>query len=181
MVIAEQFLAVDLPQSRCCAWYAAYTRSRHEKVVHLAAEAEGLESFLPLRQVLSRWKDRRKLVEKPLFPGYVFVQASASELYRVRAIRGVAYIVGDAVAPTPVADDQLEAVRKMVQGPYPTESWPGLQVGRRVQVTSGPLAGLETCILRRKRNGKSYLVVTVDLLGRSVAVEIDPSCVEPIL
>lgn len=161
-------------------WYALYTKSRHEKVVHRTVREKGMDSFLPLREVLSQWKDRRKLVEKALFPGYLFVRAQQCELNRVTAIRGVAYVLGNSGGPLPVPDDQVQAVRRMVEGPYPVVPWPWLRKGKRVRVTAGPLAGLETCIVARSAGRKCHLVLTVDLLGRSIAVEMDPCCVEPI-
>lgn len=162
-------------------WYAVYTRSRHEKLVHQAVRERGIESLLPLRNVLSQWKDRRKWVQKPLFPGYLFVRVKRMQLSVVTMVRGVAYIVGNEAEPICVPDEQVEAVRRLVEGPYPVEFWPLLQKGKRVRVTIGPLAGLETYIVARRGRAKCRLVVTVELLGRSVSVEIDPSCVEPIV
>jgi transcription antitermination factor NusG len=141
-----------------------------------------MESFLPLRDVLSQWKDRRKWIQKPLFPGYLFVQAQRSDLYQVTTTRGVSYIVGNGMArpPVPVPNEHVQALRRMVEQEYPVMPWPLLRKGTRVRVTAGPLAGVETYIVEWKKNKKSYLVVTVELLGRSVAVEIDPYCVEVI-
>ncbi len=179
MAIAEQVPARAL-LGQSCGWYAVCTRSRHEKVVHKALQENGMASFLPLHEVLSQWKDRRKVVEKPLFPGYLFVRSQQLELDRVTMIRGVAYVVGSGGKPALVPDDQVQAVRRVVEGPYTAVPWSQLQRGRRVRVTVGPLTGLESYIVERKRSRKSYLVITVELLGRSVAVEMDPRCVEAI-
>ncbi len=178
--VTEPVAASGRLTAECCLWYAVYTRSRHEKLVHETLVEKGLESFLPLRQVLSQWKDRRKWVDKPLFPGYVFVRTEQTHLYEVAMVRGVAYVLSNGGKPVAVPDDQVQAVRQIVEAPYPTVPWPWLKKGKRVRVTVGPLAGLETQIVERKTNRKSYLVVSVDLLGRSVAVEIDPRCVEVI-
>ncbi len=161
-------------------WYAVYTRSRHEKMVNQCLGERHIESFLPVQDVLSQWKDRRKWIQRPLFPGYLFVRADRSHLYEVRMTRGVSYIVGNGRgrSPVPVPDEQVQAIRRMVEQEYPVMQWPLLRKGTRVRVTAGPLAGVETYIVERKKNKKSYLVVTVELLGRSVAVEIDPYCVE---
>ena len=161
-------------------WYAVYTRSRHEKMVNQALQEREIETFLPLQDLLSQWKDRRKWVQKPLFPGYLFVRTHRSDLYQVTVTRGVSYIVGNgwARSPLPVPDEQVQAIRRMVEQEYPVMQWPLLRKGTRVRVTAGPLAGVETYIVEQKKNKKSYLVVTVELLGRSVAVEIDPYCVE---
>jgi transcription antitermination factor NusG len=177
---AEQVATSEPLTVEKCSWYAVYTRSRHEKVVNHALGERGVESFLPLRRVLSRWKDRRKWVGKPLFPGYLFVRAGQEQLFRVAMTYGVAYVLGNGVEPVPVPDEQVEAVRRLVAGPYPVALWPLLRKGRRVRIIVGPLAGLETYIIERKGGTKCRLVVTVDLLGRSVAVELEPHCVEPI-
>ena len=163
-------------------WYAVYTRSRHEKMVHQCLGERHIESFLPLQDALSQWKDRRKWIQRPLFPGYLFVRADRSDLYQVRMTRGVSYIVGNgwSRSPVPVPDEQVQTIRRMLEQEYPVMQWPLLRKGTRVRVTAGPLAGVETYIVERKKNKKSYLVVTVELLGRSVAVEIDPYSVEVI-
>ncbi len=181
MHVAEQALMPERSAVECCSWYVACTRSRHEKVVDQTLREKGMESFLPLRNVQSQWKDRRKWVDKPLFPGYLFVRLEKSELYRVMAVRGLAYLVSGSDVPLPVPDEQVQAVQRLVEGSSPVMQWPWLKAGRRVRVTTGPLAGIETYIVKRMRNGKCYLVVSVELLGRSVAVEIDPRCVEVIL
>ena len=140
-----------------------------------------MESFLPLQEVFSQWKDRRKRVAKPLFPGYLFVRASRTDLHEVVITRGTAYVVGSAGKPVPVPDEQIHAVRQVVEAPHPILQWPWLREGKRVRVTVGPLAGIETYIVDRRETGNCcYLVISVDLLGRSVAVEIDPRCVEVI-
>lgn len=177
----RQVFSLQSVSAECSSWYAVYTRSRHEKVVHNLLSNKGLSSFLPLRNVLSQWKDRRKYVQKPLFPGYLFVQAGQEELHLVMTTPGVAYILGGETEPVPVPDEQLQAVRSLVESPYPVVPWPLLRKGRRVRITAGPLSGIETYIIQRKGSEKCRLVVTVDILGRSVAVEVDPRCVEPIL
>lgn len=180
MGITEQVPA-SVPTGESRAWYAVNTRCRHEKVVHRNLRERGLESFLPLQDALSQWKDRRKWVQKPLFPGYLFVRTRRSDLGQVTMTRGVAHVLGNGTAPVPVPDDQVQAVRQMVEAPYPLVQWPWLQTGKRVRVTVGPLAGLETYIVERRGNRqKCHLVVTIDLLGRSVAAEIDPRYVEVI-
>jgi transcription antitermination factor NusG len=93
---------------------------------------------------------------------------------------GVAYVLSNGIEPVPVSDEQVEAVRRLVEGPYPVALWPLLQKGKRVRIIVGPLAGLETYIIARKGGTKCHLVVTVDILGRSVAVELEPHCVEPV-
>ena len=181
MGVGEQTLASETLTAQSCAWYAVCTRSRHEKVVDRELEERGVERFLPLRKVLSQWKDRRKWVQKPLFPGYLFARVEQEQLYLLTTTRGVAYVLGDGREPICVPDEQVEVVRRMVEGPYPVATWPRLQKGKRVRVITGPLAGLETDIVDKRGGEKGRLVVTIDILGRSVAVEIDACCVEPVL
>jgi len=157
-------------------WYAVYTRSRHEKIIHRTLLSRGLESFLPLCRVLSQWKDRRQWVMKPLFPGYLFVNVPQEELSGVCAVRGVVCVVGDGEGAVPVPAGQVEAVRRMLQEGARTDPWPYMEEGRRVRVVCGPLIGMEGFIVERKK--KCRLVVSVDLLGRSVATEIEADSVE---
>ena len=180
MTLTEQLSARDCLTAEQLNWYAIYTRSRYEKIVDHALKLREIESFLPLRNIQSQWKDRRKWIQKPLFPGYLFIHMQLRELGRVRIIRGVVQVVGNGFEAAPVPDEQIQAVRQMVEGPYQVEAWPWLKKGRRVRVIVGPLAGLETYIVERKEKGTVHLVVNIDILGRSLAVEIDPSCVEPI-
>lgn len=162
-------------------WYAVYTRSRHEKMVcQMLQGQENIQSFLPLHKVMSQWKDRRKLVQRPLFPGYLFVRVEQTQLHLVAMTNGVSRVLGTGGNPTCVPDEQVETVRRLVEAPYPVEPWPLLQKGKRVRITAGPLVGLETYITGRKGNRKCRLVVTVELFGRSAAVEIDADHIEPI-
>jgi len=144
--------------------------------VHAWLTERDVEAFLPLHDVLSRWKDRRKWVSKPLFPGYLFVRLPRSELWLARAARGVVHVLGDGNGPTPVPDEQVEAVREMVSRPVELSPWPYVKKGQRVLVRSGPLIGLEGYFVSVK--GRSKLVISVDMLGRSVAAEVDADCVE---
>ena len=180
MAAASQISTPEPVSTERALCYAVYTRSRHEKVVDQSLNESGIETFLPLLKTLSNWKDRRKWVEKPLFPGYLFAKLPPEQLYQVQTTRGVAYVLGNGSIPVPVPDEQVEAVRCMVEGPYQAAAWPLLTKGQRVRVIAGALTGVEAFIVD-KRGGKTCnLVVTVDLLGRSVAVEIDADCVEPI-
>lgn len=158
------------------AWYALYTRPRHEKAVYRSLTARGVEAFLPLHEVLSQWKDRRNWVAMPLFPGYLFVNLPKQDLWLVRATPGVVHLLSDGQGPVPVPADQVLAVRELVERPVTVGRWPYVREGDRVVVKAGPLIGLEGFFVRRKN--QSRLVMSVDLLGRSVAAEVDAECVE---
>jgi len=155
-------------------WYAVYTRSHHEKRIKQQLDDKSLESFLPLYEAVHRWKDRRALVSLPLFPGYLFVRISLPEhRLLVVAVPGVVTLVGRSGCPTPIEDHEIEALRICsVQG-QSMMPHPYLTVGRRVRVHNGPLADMEGILVRRK--GKSRLILSVKLIARAVAVEVDTS------
>ena len=158
------------------AWYAVYTRARHEKAVDRLLQDKDVESFLPLHDILSRWKDRKVWVQKPLFPGYLFVHVVEGGLGDVWRTRGVVHVVGDGESAVAVPDEQVEAVRQMIESPVKVDPWPYMRKGKVVRVKTGPLTGMEGYIVRRK--GTCRLVISVDLLGRSVATEIGAECVD---
>jgi transcription antitermination factor NusG len=170
-----------MPHDSCASgaqWYAVYTRSRQEKVVDRALADAGIQSYLPLRRVLSQWKDRRRWVRKPLFPGYLFVKTAEEELWAVRDVRAVVCIVGDGERPIAVPGGQVESVRRMLDDAVNAEPWPYVKEGTRVRVLEGPLIGMEGFVVERKNECR--LIVSVDLLGRSVAAEIEASSLEPL-
>jgi len=155
-------------------WYAIYTRSRHEKRIQGRLDHQALESFLPLYQAVHRWKDRRMLVSLPLFPGYLFVRMVLPEHRRpVIAVPGVVSLVGRPGCPTPIADHEIEGLRLGAIRGQSMMPHPFLTVGRRVRVLRGPLADLEGILVRRK--GKSRLILSIQLIARSVALEVEAS------
>jgi len=180
MVSTDRLLSGALAADEPRQWYVFCTKSRHEKLVYRTLEGTGVESFLPLRSVLSQWKDRRKLVEQPLFPGYLFVRSARTQLAALCETRGVAYVLGSEGNPTAVREEQVEAVRRMTGCDQSVEPWPYLTEGKHIRVTAGPLAGLEGLIAGAIKSGRCHLVVSIELLGRSVAVELDGRCVEVI-
>jgi transcription antitermination factor NusG len=153
-------------------WYAVYTRSRHEKRIKDQLDGMSFESFLPLYEAVHRWKDRRVRVSLPVFPGYVFVRIALPELRRpVVTVPGVVNLVGRPGRPTPIEDQEIEALRVCFLRGHSLVPHPYLTVGRRVRVRSGPLADVEGILLRKK--GKSRLILSVQLIARSVAIEVD--------
>jgi transcription antitermination factor NusG len=159
-------------------WWALYTRHQHEKSVADMLSAKGFEVFLPLYESLRRWKDRRKLLSLPLFPGYVFVRGGYERRIDVVSTPGVFTILthGDRFATIP--ETEIDGVRKTVEGRLRVEPHPFLKCGERVRVTRGTLQGVEG-ILTRKKN-MFRLVLSVEMLAQSVGVEIDASDVEPV-
>lgn len=159
-------------------WYAVYTVVRHEKVVDSFLKAKNVEVFLPLEIVISRWKDRKKRIELPLFPGYLFVNISLQDRWQVIATRGVVGILGANRVPTPVALDQIEAVKKLSASGLKYDPHPYLSQGKEAVVTNGPLQGTVGKVLDKR--GEHRLILSVDIIRRSVAVEVDARDVEPI-
>jgi transcription antitermination factor NusG len=152
-------------------WYAAYTSANHEKRVAQELGWRSVESYLPLYGSVRRWKDRRVRLEMPLFPGYVFVKMALRERLRVLQVPGVARLVGFEGQAAPVPDEDIEAIRTCLAGGHPLLPHPYLERGQRVRVVSGPLAGLTGVVVRRKK--QTRLVISFDLLMRSVAVEVE--------
>ncbi len=161
-------------------WYAVQTRARHEKIVAERLREQNLITFLPLVREIHRWSDRRKVVELPLFNCYVFVQLApgSEERLRVCRIDGVFRIVGVRGHGIPIPDEQIEAVRTLVAQRLPWSVHPFLKVGQRVRIRGGSLDGVEGIL--QARNGERTLVVSVDAIQRSLAVQIEGYDIEPI-
>ncbi len=157
-------------------WFAVYTTARHEKRVEEHLRWREVESFLPLYRALHRWQNRCKVqVELPLFPNYIFVRIAALERVKVLAVPGVLSIVSSGSKPVPLPDAEVESLRagqhlrKMEPHPY-------LVVGNRVRIHKGPMTGVEGILLRKKSGFR--VVLSLDLIQRSVAVEVDADEVE---
>jgi transcription antitermination factor NusG len=157
-------------------WYAAYSCANHEKSVARQLELRSIESFLPLYEKPSRWKDRTVKLQLPLFPGYVFVRLAIEEKLRVLQVPGVVRLVGFNGHPAPLLEEEIQALREGLNGSLRAEPCPYLQIGRRVQVKSGALRGLEG-ILLKKKSGYRF-VLSLELIQRSIAVEVDAADLE---
>ncbi len=159
-------------------WYAAYTSSNHEKRVAEQMGVRGVEHFLPLYASIRRWRNGRVTLQRPLFPGYVFVRIALREKLRVQQIPGVAWLVGFDGILAALPDEEIEALRASLGTGMQAEPHPYFTSGRRVRVTNGPMAGLQGVLRRRKNNAR--LVVSLHLIQRAMAVEIDEADVEPV-
>jgi transcription antitermination factor NusG len=151
-------------------WYAAYIMPRHEKVVADQLSKRDIESYLPLYRTIHRWNGRRAEVDLPLFPGYVFVKTPIVNRVRVLEQPGVIRLVGVNGRATPLPDEEIEKLRTSL-ALCTAEPYPFLAVGKTVRIKSGPLAGFEGKILRRK--GRMRLVVSVELIQRSILLELE--------
>lgn len=152
-------------------WFAVYTRPRHEKKVAEQLSNKGIQVFLPLRTVISHWKDRRKEVRFPLFTGYVFVHIVLEERLSVLRIPGVVQFVASEGKPVAIPDNQIDAVRQLVSSGLKYDPYPYIKEGMRVTIRNGPLKGVEGIVLSKRK--KHLLVLSVDLIQQSASLEID--------
>jgi transcription antitermination factor NusG len=158
-------------------WWALYTRHQHEKVVADMLEAKGFEVFLPLYESVRQWKDRSKKLLLPLFPCYVFVRGGLNHRLQAVMTPGVHMILSHGERVALIPEEEIEAIRKVVEEPCRVEPHPFLRCGERVRVTRGCLEGVEGILTRKKSSYR--LVLSVDTLAQSVAVEIDAADVQP--
>jgi transcription antitermination factor NusG len=159
-------------------WYAAYTRANHERRVAEQFVERGVENFLPQYESVRKWKDRRVRLQMPLFPGYVFVHLALQNRLKVLQVPGVAYLVGFAGKPAAVPEEEFARVRGYLDKGLRAEPHPYLRAGRRVRVRSGPLEGLEGIVLRRKNGNR--LVISLELIQRAMAVDLDGADLEAV-
>jgi transcription antitermination factor NusG len=159
-------------------WWALYTRHQHEKVVADILSAKGFDVFLPLYESIRRWKDRQKVLLLPLFPCYVFVRGGLRRRLQVVTTPGVHTILnhGERVAIIPEAE--IDAIRRTMDARFHMEPHPFIRCGDRVRVIRGSLQGLEGILVRKKNQFR--LVLSVDMLAKSVAVEIDAADIESV-
>jgi len=156
-------------------WFALQVRSRYENIVTAHLTGMGFESFLPLYTCRRRWSDRFKEIECPLFPGYVFCRLNPLDRRPILIIPGVCLIVGMGKTPIPIEETEIVAIQATIKSGLPSQPWPYLQIGRRVRIGHGPLCGLEGILLDFR--GQHRLVLSVTLLNRSVAVQVDDAWV----
>jgi transcription antitermination factor NusG len=159
-------------------WFALRVKSRSEKIVSTIARNKGFEEFLPLYQSRRRWSDRFQSVALPLFPGYVFCRANPEFRLPLLTIPGVLSFVGIGRLPAPIDDAEIAAIQTAVGAGLLAEPYPFLEVGQRVRLEEGPLAGLEGFLVEVRKQQR--IAVSVSLLKRSVAVEIDRHWVRPL-
>src|SRR5215472_2238215 len=159
-------------------WHVAYVVTRHEKAVAKELGHRSVESFLPVYRAVHYWNKRRAEVELPLFPSYVFVRMASHERLRVLQVPAVVHLVTFNGLPASVPEEEIEALRTAVCLRL-TQPHPYFSVGDRVRIKAGPLQGLEGILLRQKSS--SRIIVSVDFIHRSVAVELEPSDLEGVL
>jgi transcription antitermination factor NusG len=169
----------QLPSSAVPRWYAAYTCVHHEKRILQQLTERNIDGFVPLYRSVRRWKDRRKELDLVLFPGYVFVHIPLQQRLRVLQIPGVVTFVNFNGLPTPLPEGEVEALRKASAEGVFAEPHPYLTTGRRLLIRNGPFTGLEGVLLRKK--DKYRFVLSIEMIMRSVAIEMDAADVEALL
>ena len=168
---------IDVAGEDPSSWWAVYTRHQHEKTVSNVLSSKGFEVFLPLFESVRRWKDRTKSISLPLFPCYVFVRGGLDRRLQVVTTPGIHTILynGERIATIP--NTEMDAIRRAVNSPSQIEPHPFLRCGEKVRVTRGSLEGVVGVLVRKKSLYR--LVLSVEMLAQSVAVEIDAADVEP--
>ena len=161
-----------------CNWFAICTRHQHEKIAARILEYKEFEVFLPLYRARHRWKDRIREVAIPLFPGYLFVKGGYKRLLEIRSTPGVSSIVSCGDQPATISSSEIEGVKRVVASTLRVEPHPFLKSGDWVRVKYGPIAGVKGILIRHKNVAR--LVLSVELLGKSAAVEVDAIDVERI-
>lgn len=157
-------------------WYAIWTRSRHEKQVREQLQQKQFEVFLPTITKWSRWKDRKKQIEWPLFPGYCFVRFDGVERLPILKCDGVVTIVGNEGHPTPIPAVEIDSIRYLIESELAFDPCPLIKEGMMVEVKAGPLKGVVGRLVRKGSHAR--LVLSVDLIGQAVSVEVDAADVK---
>jgi transcription termination/antitermination protein NusG len=153
------------------AWYAIWTRSRHEQMVREQLERRGYEAFLPTITRWSRWKDRKKKIDWPLFPGYCFARFDTHERLPILKCSGVVSIVSFDGDIAPIPDVEIDGIRRLVESDLQYDPCPLIREGTMVEVVHGPLRGVVGRLLRKGAHAR--LMLAVDLIGQAVSVEVD--------
>ena len=158
-------------------WFAILARSGREKYATMLLENAGFECFLPISKSTRKWSDRMKDVEVPLFPGYLFCRMNPNDRLPVLTTPGVIQIAGIGKMPIPVEEHEIAAVRQIEKSGLSAMPWPYLRVGNTARIEEGPLRGVSGIVVKIKSALK--LVLSIELLQRSIAVEIDRNWISP--
>jgi transcription antitermination factor NusG len=159
-------------------WFAAYTRSNHERTAAEQLAQRSIEHFVPTYETVRVWKDRKKRLKLPLFPGYVFVRVALEEKLRILVVPGVVRFVGFDGRPLAVPDEEIETLRTVLQHKLKAEPHPYLVAGRKVRIVRGALVGMEGILIRKK--ARFRVLVSINLIRRSAMIEVDMHDVDPI-
>jgi transcription antitermination factor NusG len=161
----------------CLPWYALQVRARYERVASSSLTGMGFETFLPLSKSTREWSDRKKTVDSPLFPGYIFCRFDIQDRLPILKTPGMIQIVGYSRIPIPVDENEINAIQSAIASGLPNQPFPFLETGDKVIVRAGPLAGLEGILVESR--GKNRFILSINLLQRSIAVEIKLEFIAP--
>jgi transcription antitermination factor NusG len=164
------------PGSNMPSWFAIRVSPRSELRSSSELSLRGLDTYLPVCRLKRQWSDRIKVVEQPLFPGYLFARFCPEERVRVLQAPGVRQIVGIGANPASISDSELDNLRALVSSKRQLVPWPYIEAGQRIRIDCGPLAGVAGFVVRAEQ-GEPRIVVSVNLLLRSVAAEISRECI----
>jgi transcription termination/antitermination protein NusG len=159
-------------------WFALRVRPNYEKPVAAALRGKGFQEFLPLIESRRQWSDRVKVMNLPLFPGYLFCRLNLDERMPLLTTPGFLYLVGVGRNPEPVDESEIEAIQSVLRSGLPVTPWPSLMVGQKVRLKHGPLRGLEGVLTKIANQHRMY--VAVSLLKRSISIEVAPEWIDPI-
>jgi len=162
----------------CQRWFALQVRTRWESSTAVLLSGKGYQTLLPTFKARKRWNGKLREVSTPLFPGYVFCQFDPQKRLPILITPGVLSVVGRGRIPIPVDDAEMTSIQTVVSSGFHAEPWPYLEIGQKIRIESDVLSGLEGILINFKGNHR--IVVSVSLLRRSVALEIDRSCVKPV-
>ena len=157
-------------------WFAVWTRSRHEKLVRDQLQQKHVEVFLPTITKWSRWKDRKKQIEWPLFPGYCFARFDVGDRLPILKCDGVVSIIGTDGLPSPIPPIEIDSIRQLIESELAFDPCPLIKEGMMVEVKAGPLKGVVGRLVRKGSHAR--LVLSVDLIGQAVSVEVDAADVK---
>jgi transcription antitermination factor NusG len=157
-------------------WFAIWTRSRHEHVVRDQIELRHFDAFLPTITRWSRWKDRKKKIDWPLFPGYCFARFEEQQSLAILKCTGVVNIVSVEGRPAPIPDHEIDGIRRLLESDLQYDPCPLIQEGMLVEVTHGALKGVVGRLVRKGAHAR--LILSVDLIGQGVSVEVDAADVK---
>jgi transcription antitermination factor NusG len=158
-------------------WFAVWTRSRHEQVVRDQLERKHIIAFLPTITRWSRWKDRKKKIDWPLFPGYCFARFNPDEALAILKCTGVVNIVSFDGKPAAIPEHEIDSIRRLVESDLQYDPCPLIREGMMVEVTHGALKGVVGRLVRKGAHAR--LILSVELIGQGVSVEVDAADVKP--
>ncbi len=159
-------------------WYAVCVRSQYERRVADALTSKGYDCLLPSYREKRKWSDRTKVLELPLFPGYVFSRFDVDLRLPILTTPGVLVVAGLGRIPQPLDSHEVEQVRKVTVVGYPAQPWPFLKIGQRVRITAGPLTGVEGLLVQRR--GETRVVLSVAVLEKAISVQVESDAIRPL-